>query len=240
MTSTTRAPAPRIKICGLTREQDVRAAVECGAAYLGFNFYPKSPRFLDLERARRLRGEVPSGVRVVGVFVNADPEFVRRAIDEVELDLVQFHGDETLDRMRPFVARAIRALRFRPEVDEDALRVYDDFYAVLVDAPSETEYGGTGEPWTWSAVAPWCRRGNGRENRRLFLAGGLRPGNVREALSAVPGIYAVDVSSGVESAPGVKSAERLASFRDHVLQGRSARASESAPASESSGMEVHP
>lgn len=227
MTPASLAGSPRIKICGVTREQDVRAAVECGADYLGLNFYQGSPRYLELERARALRAEVPRNVKVVGVFVNASADEVHRTSETVGLDLVQFHGDETLDRMRPFAARAIRAVRYRPDTGPADLGVYDDFYAVLVDAPSKDAYGGTGESWNWSGVADWCA------GRRVFLAGGLRPDNVERALEAVPGAYAVDVCSGVESAPGIKSMDRLAAFRDHIQQGRPDRASEP------SGLEVH-
>lgn len=209
--------APHIKICGVTREEDVHAAVACDARYLGFNFYPDSPRFLELDRARRLRDVVPDGVRVVGVFVNADGDLLRRTIDEVGLDLVQFHGDESLEAMQPFAPMAIRAVRYRPEISDEELGAFDDFYGLLVDAPSDSAYGGTGEAWAWSKVAPWC------VGRRVFLAGGLRPDNVAAAMAAVPGIYAVDVCSGVEESPGIKSPEQLASFRDHVLKGCSDR-----------------
>ena len=228
MRATSGVVTPRIKICGVTREQDVRAAVQCGADYLGLNFYERSPRFVDLERARALRAEVPGHVKVVGVFVNATVDELQRTTDAVGLDLVQFHGDETLDLMRPFAARAIRAVRYRPDTDPAELGAYEDFYAVLVDAPSKDAYGGTGESWNWSGVADWCA------GRRVFLAGGLRPGNVAQALEAVPGLYAVDVCSGVESAPGIKSMDRLSAFHDHVQQGRPERAPES------SGLEVHP
>ena len=226
------AETPRIKICGVTREEDVLAAVQHGASYLGLNFYERSPRFLELDRARALRAAVPDGVRVVGVFVNAAPEVVRRTQYEVGLDLVQFHGDEPLEEMRPFAAQAIRAVRHRTGMDAADLQIYDDFFGVLVDAPSSAAsdgaYGGTGESWAWEQVRPLS------EGRRLFLAGGLRPENVAMAIRSVPGAYAVDVSSGIESAPGVKSRERLASFQDQVLRSRGAEASET------SRLEVQP
>lgn len=222
------AETPRVKICGVTRLEDVRAAVENGADFLGLNFYERSPRFLELGQARQLRADVPTGVRVVGVFVNSGPDVVRRTMDEVGLDLVQFHGDESLEVMRPFASRAIRAVRHQSGMSEADLDPFDDFFGVLVDAPSVAAYGGTGEAWGWELVASWC------EGRRLFLAGGLRPENVAEAVRAVPGAYAVDVSSGVESAPGIKSLDRLASFHDQVQQARRALASES------SRLEVHP
>lgn len=196
-----------VKICGITNLEDALAAVEAGADALGLNFYRRSPRYVAPEEARRITPLLPQGVLKVGVFVNEDePEQVARIADEVGLTAVQLHGDESPEYCRAlrgrFVIKAVRAGRdFEPE----SVCSYEAD-AILLDAFSEKERGGTGRVVDWS-VARRVRE----LVPRLFLAGGLAPENVAAAIDAV-GPYAVDACSLLESAPGRKDPERLRAF----------------------------
>jgi phosphoribosylanthranilate isomerase len=197
----------RVKICGITSARDARWAVELGAAYLGLNFYPKSPRFLTIERAREIADAVERRVPLVGVFVNVPAEEVREIADRVGLDRLQFHGDESPEWMAPFATRAIKAFRGVPR---DEVERYPDVRGFLFDAPPaaasvDSPLGGTGRAWDYSALAPLVAR---LAPRPVFLAGGIGPDNVRTALSQ-SGASLVDVCSRVESAPGVKDLDLL-------------------------------
>ena len=185
----------RIKICGLTRPQDVRAAVECGADAIGFVFYPPSPRAVSIEQAAELAAMLPPFVTSVGLFVNATPAEVGAVLARVPLQLLQFHGDE---------AESDCARYGRPWVD---LLEFSTFYprasGILVDAFVEG-YGGSGKIFDWSLIPEGFRR-------PLVLSGGLDTDNVAEAVRRVRP-WAVDVSSGVESAKGIKDAAKIAAF----------------------------
>lgn len=192
---------PKVKICGVTAPEEARLAVELGADFVGLNFYPPSPRCVTPERAAEIAGAVRGRTRLVGVFVDRPAREVAAIAERVGLDLLQFHGDETPETVRPFAARAIKALRvgeaFRPAM----LEGFEDVWGVLVDARDPRLYGGTGRPWRFAALA---RSGV----RRLFLAGGLGPHNAAAAAAAVRP-YAIDLCSGVEAAPGKKDPERM-------------------------------
>ncbi|MBI2753239.1 MAG: phosphoribosylanthranilate isomerase [Betaproteobacteria bacterium] len=194
----------RVKICGITRHEDLRAAADAGADAFGLVFYPPSPRFLTLERARELRQAAPAFLTSVALFANPEAEDVRRVLDAVRPDLLQFHGEETPQFCRAFGAPYIKACRVKKGVDLlEYWRPYSDACAWLADAWVE-EYGGAGEGFDWSLV-PATRV------RPLVLSGGLEPENVGEAIRRVRP-WAVDVSSGVESAKGIKDAGRIAAF----------------------------
>jgi len=194
----------RVKVCGLTRAQDVTAAAEHGADAIGLVFYPPSPRCLTLDAAKALRREVPPFVSTVALFVNAGAEEVSRVIDAARPDLLQFHGEEAPAFCRSFGLPYLKACRVKPGVDLiEYLQAFSDAVGWLADAYVEA-YGGTGTTFDWSVVPA-------RRDRPLILSGGLTRENVREAIRRVRP-WAVDVSSGVESAKGIKDADRIAAF----------------------------
>ena len=194
----------RIKVCGLTRIEDLRAAVQAGADAIGLVFYPPSPRFLQLEPARALRDAVPPFVSSVALFVNPPAEQVRAVLEHVRPTMLQFHGEETPGFCAQFGMPYLKACRVRPGVDLlEYLRPFSGAAAWLLDSHVE-EYGGVGESFDWSLVPADCAR-------PLVLSGGLRCGNVGEAVRRVRP-WAVDVSSGVESSKGIKDAGKIAAF----------------------------
>lgn len=200
----------RVKICGITRLEDGLAAAEAGADAIGLNFYAKSPRVIDSERARSFSTALPPFVARVGLFVNADPEFVRSVLAAVPLDLLQFHGDEGEEYCRSFGRPYVKALRMKPGMDlAAAASAYASAQGILVDAWHAEQFGGTGTAFDWSLLGAAVR------SERLVLAGGLTPANVAQAIRQVrPG--AVDVSSGVESAPGIKDKGKIELFISEV------------------------
>ncbi|WP_153110809.1 phosphoribosylanthranilate isomerase [Propionivibrio limicola] len=195
---------PRIKICGLTRPEDVLAAVEAGADAIGLVFYRPSPRFVDLEKAAALARLVPPFVTIVGLFVNAETDFVKRTLAAVPIHLLQFHGDEDETYCRQFARPYVKAARVKPGVD--LLQYAADFptaQAILLDAFVEG-YGGGGNVFDWTLIPAGL-------DKPLILSGGLDVGNVAEAIARVRPA-AVDVSSGVEVSKGIKDAERIRAF----------------------------
>lgn len=198
----------RVKICGITREQDLEAAVEAGADAVGFVFYPPSPRCLTPARARALRDRLPPFVSSVVLFVNAPEADVRRVLDEVGPDLLQFHGEETPDYCGGFGTPWLKACRVRQDLDLlEYWRPFSGASGWLADAYVE-EYGGIGRSFDWSLVPALL-------DRPLILSGGLSSANVGEAIRRVRP-WAVDVSSGVESAKGIKDAAQIAAFITEV------------------------
>ncbi len=194
----------RVKICGITREEDALHAAACGADALGFVFYSKSPRCVEPETARRIIAALPPFVATVGLFVNEEPRRVEEIVRYCGLDVVQLHGDEPPSDCLIPGCRVIKALRVR---DASSLRGMEDFpvSALLLDAWVEGEYGGTGERCSWELAADAAAR------MTVILAGGLNPGNVLTAVRAVKP-YGVDVSSGVEASPGVKDPDLVSAF----------------------------
>jgi len=194
----------RIKICGLTREEDVRAVVESGADAIGFVFYPPSPRYVSFQRAAELARLVPPFVTIVGLFVNPARHYVEEALETVPLQVLQFHGDESEADCTGYGLPYLKAARMRPGLD---LLKYAASFAgaqgLLLDAFVEG-YGGGGETFDWSLIPSVLPL-------PLILSGGLHAGNVAEAVRRVRP-WAVDVSSGVEAAKGVKDAARITEF----------------------------
>ena len=197
--------AVRVKICGITRVQDLQAACDAGADALGFVFYEKSPRHVTIENAAALVRALPPFVQSVGLFVNAEPALIERVLQTVPLDLLQFHGDEKpadcVRYGRPYI-KAVRVNR-----DTDLLKYAADFDAargLLLDAFVPGVPGGTGERFDWGLIPPALPR-------PVILSGGLTPDNVAEAVQRVRP-WAVDVSSGVEASKGIKDAHQIARF----------------------------
>ena len=219
----------RIKICGITREEDLRAAVSAGADALGFVFYPNSPRYVTPEQAAGLCRALPPYVSAVALFVNATVDEVKAVAGTAPLSLIQFHGDETVEQcaqlaaavQRPFV----KAFRVRPDTSPDELLEYERIYraaspwfsGLLLDTWVDA-YGGAGKVFDWSLVPKELAP-------RVVLSGGL---NVQNATDAVLRVrpFAVDVSSGVEAQKGIKDARRIADFIGAV------RAADAIPSSE--------
>lgn len=191
----------KVKICGVTDPANALAAVEMGADYLGLNFYPGSPRFVTVARALQIATAVAGRVSLVGVFVDAPAPEVEDTAGRVGLDLVQFSGGEGPEAVAAFAGRAIKAFRTGGLPPRAELDAYGEVWGILIDAPHATLHGGTGEVWDYGAAAGTL------EGRRLFLAGGIGPGNARRAVAARP--WAIDVCSRVESAPGMKDLELL-------------------------------
>lgn len=204
------APRTRVKICGITRPEDGIAAALAGADAIGLVFYDRSPRAIDAGRARAICAVLPAFVTKVGLFVNASHEFVDSMLAAVPLDLLQFHGDENADYCRSFARPYLKALRIKPGMDITAAALdFASAQGLLVDAWHDEQYGGTGATFDWSLL------GTAVSSERLVLAGGLNPANVAQAITQVRP-WAVDVSSGVESAPGIKDKDRIEQFISEV------------------------
>jgi phosphoribosylanthranilate isomerase len=194
----------RIKICGITRLEDLQAAVDLGVDALGFVFYPPSPRFLDIPRAAALVQSVPSFVTTLGLFVNATPAAVKQVLTAVPLQMLQFHGDEDAAYCRQFNRPYLKAARVRPGIDLlEYAALFPDAHGLLLDAYVD-EYGGVGRTFDWKLIPPGLPLS-------LVLSGGLDADNVVAAIRSVKP-WAVDVSSGVESSKGIKDAAKMATF----------------------------
>jgi len=204
-----------IKICGITNIEDALAAIDAGADALGFNFYSESPRYIDPETAEVLVQELPEMIIKVGVFVDAAEDFVRPVAQLVELNYLQFHGDETPYYCEQFATPYWKAFRLR---DEKTLGLMEKFepYAYLIDAYEEGVLGGTGQRADWDLASRACQLG------RIVLAGGLNPENVEQAIDTVHP-WGIDVCSGVEIEPGVKDHKAMAELIERVLKIRDMR-----------------
>jgi len=197
--------AVRIKICGITRQQDAHAAVAAGAHGLGFVFHTASARYIEPEQAFAIARSLPPFVTLVGVFVDAEPGLVAETVRRVPLDLVQLHGDESPEYARQLSLPYIRAIRMQADIDlaREAGR-YPEARAILVDSYVAGKPGGTGRTFAWDRIPASL-------DRPLILAGGLTADNVAGAIQRVRP-YAVDVSGGVENAPGVKDPDKIKRF----------------------------
>ena len=204
----------RVKICGITRPEHARAAAEAGADAIGLMFYEPSPRYVSRDRARAVCEALPPLVSVVGVFVNPSPREIEAVVEDLPVDLLQLHGEEPPELCtgagRPYV-KAVR-VRTRDDIVEAAAR-YTGARALLLDAHHDALWGGTGSSFDWNVVPDGV-------SRPIVLAGGLTPENVAGAIRAVRP-FAVDVSGGVESAPGEKDARRMERFMKEVASAES-------------------
>jgi phosphoribosylanthranilate isomerase len=195
----------RVKICGITNLADAQVAVEAGADALGFIFYEPSPRFIPVKNAAEISRALPPYTLRVGVFVNPAEDLVRRTIDECGLNLLQFHGDEPPEFCTQFGLMSMKAFRIRDAGSLTELPKYPTD-AWLLDAYASDTLGGTGEKFNWDLAVEAQKPG-----KPVFLAGGLTPGNVAEAIRQVRP-FGVDVSSGVESSPGKKDHAKVRAF----------------------------
>ena len=195
----------RVKICGITRIEDALAAVGAGADAIGLVFYPHSPRAVTVAQARAICSVLPPFISAVGLFVDAEPTAVISVLQQVPLDLLQFHGSETPDYCVQFKRPFLKALRMREATDVAAVRAqFTSARALLLDTYRADVPGGTGEVFDWRRVPRACAA-------QIVLAGGLNPDNVGAAIQQVRP-FAVDVSGGVESAPGIKDVQRIDAF----------------------------
>ncbi|MCZ6507852.1 MAG: phosphoribosylanthranilate isomerase [Acidobacteria bacterium] len=213
---------PRVKVCGITTPEDALLALELGADFLGLNFYPGSVRCLDTERAETIRAAVGPQARLIGVFVNRPAVEVRALADRLDLELLQFHGDETPAQVAAFGERAIRAFRVDADFDFGELRQYSQCWGFLFDAYDERLLGGSGRTWDHrrmrsQAIAKPC-----------FVAGGLRPDNIAAIAGALEdsGLdVGYDVCSGIESAPGKKDPDLMRQFFEEIRDAETATTS---------------
>lgn len=195
----------RVKICGITREEDAGTAVAAGCDAIGLVFYRPSPRYVSPEKAARIVAGLPPFISVVGLFVDAEPDEILQVIQQVRLDLLQFHGNETPDDCERFGMPYMKAIRVKP--DTNLLQYAEQFkhaQALLLDAFIEGVPGGTGQVFDWKIIPKTLPL-------PVVLAGGLSPDNVGEAVRQVQP-YAVDVSGGVELNKGIKDAAKIAAF----------------------------
>ena len=194
----------KVKICGITNWTDARRAVEAGAQFLGFNFYRPSPRYIKPAAARRIIRRLPDGITAVGVFVNESEANMLAIARRAGLDYLQLHGDEPPEQVARLKRKipVIKAIRVRDSFRPKQLDSLGRASAILLDGFDARRHGGTGKAFNWNLA----RGSNG--SRRIFLAGGLTPENVAEAIR-VARPYAVDVCSGVEARPGRKDPKRI-------------------------------
>jgi phosphoribosylanthranilate isomerase len=198
-------PRTRVKICGITRPEDGAIAAELGVDAIGLVFYPPSSRFVDVATAQQIVAALPPLITVVGLFMNAESTAVQAVVESVRIDLLQFHGDEEPDVCAKFGRPYLKAVPMGAGAD---VRDYEQRFAsatgLLLDSHSGQKMGGTGQHFDWTRIPA-------KRQKPLILAGGLHPGNVAEAIRQVRP-YAVDVSSGVESAKGAKDAALMRAF----------------------------
>ncbi len=202
----------RVKICGITRCEDALLAVDAGADAIGLVFYEKSPRFVSQDQAAEISQRIPAFVSRVALFKDADRQMVESVLEHVEIDLIQFHGSETSDYCELFNRPYIKAIGMKgTEHDAEFLVTsaanYQSAKAILLDGHAPGEAGGTGETFDWASIATIAKP--------MVLAGGLTPQNVKQAIDLV-NPFAVDVSSGVESSPGIKDKDKIAAFMKQV------------------------
>jgi phosphoribosylanthranilate isomerase len=201
----------RVKVCGITRRQDAEIAIEMGADAIGVVFYEPSPRAVTIAQAKLIIEKLPPFVCVVALFVNAEVSFIRQCINQLPINLLQFHGDESAEFCEQFSLPYYKAIRMRDGVDLNAVSAkYASANALLVDSYQEGVPGGTGITFDWSLVQSI--------EKPIILAGGLTPVNVKTAIAQLKP-YAVDVSGGVEKDKGIKVPEKIHAFMQEVTNG---------------------
>lgn len=198
----------RVKICGITRQQDADFAAESGADAIGLVFYPPSPRAISFAQANTITANLAPFVSKVALFVDPDKDLVSRCLDELSVDILQFHGDESPDFCHQFEMPYLKAVRMRDGVNlQEVADDYSTASALLLDTYQPGLPGGTGKTFDWSQIS--------RIDKPIILAGGLHASNVLQAIHQVQP-YAVDVSGGVESDEGIKSHEKISTFMREV------------------------
>jgi len=208
----------KIKICGITSIDDAKMAVDLGVDMLGFNFYAQSPRYLSFQQAEEIIRQIPTFVDTVAVFVNPSPTELKCVVEKGFFNWIQLHGDETPEFCRTLNwtnARIIKAIRVQ---SADDIRKADTYPvdAILLDAFDKTLYGGTGKTFDWALV--------GNLYRRIFLAGGITPDNIVQALER--DVYCIDVCSGIESEPGKKDPQKMRLLFENIRRATGWRAAQ--------------
>ena len=199
----------KVKICGFTEPNNARDAALAGVDAIGLVFFDKSPRNVDIQTAQKIIEALPPFINRVGLFVNANPSFIDEILCEVPLDTLQFHGDESVLDCAQYQMPFIKSLRVKPDTNvKEIAENFSSASALLLDSFSPSSYGGTGESFDWSLACV-------KISLPIILAGGLTVDNVADAIKQV-NPYAVDASSGVESAPGVKDIDKIEAFIRHT------------------------
>ncbi len=198
----------KVKICGITNYEDAVAAMDMGADILGFNFYPKSPRYITPAKAAEIVHKLPAFVDLSGVFVNSSLDEIREIASQCQLDWVQMHGDENTEFCKWLSYDSVKTMKVIRVKDVADLQRVDSYFtdAVLLDTYNPQRYGGTGTSFDWNII--------GHIAKRVFLAGGITPENAAAAVSL--GVYGIDVCSGVESTPGKKDHKKMKALFDSI------------------------
>ncbi len=198
----------KVKICGLTNLEDAQAAVDMGADLLGFNFYKGSPRYIEPAKATEIINKMPSFFDTVGVFVNATLDEIKPLVAEGTLNWAQLHGDETPEFCESLTMLAVRTIKAIRVTGPESMALMDKYPAdaILFDTFNPDKYGGTGARFDWGLL--------GDLNRRIFVAGGITPENVMQAVDL--GVYGIDICSGIEERPGKKDLKKMKKLFDTV------------------------
>lgn len=198
----------KVKICGITNYEDAAAAMDTGADMLGFNFYPKSQRFISPEKAAEIIKKLPAFMDVVGVFVNASFKEIKETMDLCQLNWVQLHGDENPQFCQKFLSTEVKTMKALRVKDKRDIKKADSYFtdAILLDAYDSQKYGGTGLTFDWNII--------GHISKRIFLAGGINPDNAAAAVEL--GVYGIDVCSGIESRPGKKDHRKMKKLFENI------------------------
>ena len=194
----------KIKFCGMTNEKDAQDAISLGADALGFIFYEKSPRFVKAEIVEKILPFIPPFVQVVGVFVNQDKAYIEEVSERCRLDIIQLHGDESPHHCLSYKKRVIKAIRVACDEDIKKIQSYQGMVsAILLDSKQDNSYGGTGQTFDWGLAL------QAKEfNIPIVLSGGIRPENIKKAVTLV-NPFALDICSGVEEEPGIKAYQKM-------------------------------
>jgi phosphoribosylanthranilate isomerase len=200
----------KVKICGITNHEDAVAAMNMGADLLGFNFYPQSPRYVPPEKVTEIIKKLPGFIDLAGVFVNASIDEIHEISNVCPLNWVQLHGDETPDFCRQLLTHDVKTMKAIRVKDGSDIRRAEQYFtdAILLDAFRPESYGGTGRTFDWNVI--------GHIGKRVFLAGGINPDNVADAIKL--GVYGIDVCSGIEAEPGKKDHEKMKKLFEIVKQ----------------------
>lgn len=202
----------KVKVCGITNVENAKAMGNCGIDAIGLVFYEKSPRFVELKTAQQIINVLPPFINRVGLFVNAKKEFIDEVLENIAIDTLQFHGDETPEDCEKYQLPFIKAIRVDEQTDfKKQANDYKNASGLLLDAKHKTLYGGSGESFDWH-LATLAKM---EINLPIILAGGLTIDNVKTAMAQVQP-YAVDVSSGVEITKGIKDIEKIKSFMEQI------------------------
>jgi len=198
----------KVKICGITNYEDAAAALDMGADLLGFNFYPKSPRFIAPDRAAEIINKLPAFIDLAGIFVNTSIDQIHETKNLCQLDWVQLHGDENPQFCRELLSHNVKVMKAIRIKDQTDIKKADDYFtdAILLDAFNPEKYGGTGLTFDWNII--------GHIGKRVFLAGGINPDNAADAVKL--GVYGIDVCSGIESEPGKKDHKKMKKLFDNI------------------------